>query len=723
MDKYEYNTKIDKIKRHYLKQNYAAAVKLADEIDFKKLKDWKTIALMINLYEAVGRPQDVRYFCVLAYNRNLGGRKLIYKLTKVCLALGEVEEAEDLYEEYSRFTGNDSKKTELKYELRKAQNAGNDELIEILTELGDRDFDDKYGYTLAYLYSKEKQYDKCVEVCDRVIDTFVDGEYVDKAKDLRSFYVGADRVDEPQKTEDKIQLAATKVFRGKETYADPAEDTGGSDIHEEESKPNPAVESARQSVQEIIDNAKKSVENTYEEVKKETEIDDIKVTVPSAKYDTKSLQDTVAKAVSECIDEAAADDVFKINTDEQEAEAVSFETAQDEKVISVPANEDYEDSRMRHDDIEDVPAADNVSGYSESEITGDQEDRLEAVEAYVEEVEVITDEPSVELKSEADTKETVLDGKGDVSVDRDVSEALYMVAAALAEEAEEELKPSVDDVPNNKIAVKREAYAEHKNNSGEYEMPISVRRYFTKYTNIGGLTGQISEFLASVEGNEGDLKMGTSCIGNIIISGNRSSDKKQLAINIIKAVNVIDGDRVRKIATTSGDSINQRGIAKSIGKIAGAALIIEEAGVLEKRRVDELLRVMEGDTDEMLVIIEDSESEINLLLKNNPELERVFNHRIIYKQYNVNELVEMCKRYAEKCNFIIDDKAMFLLYSKINEIHAHEEGVNLEEVRAVIDIAIDRAEKRAGRVLFGGIKKKKVDDKEYYVLVESDFKD
>lgn len=716
MDKYEYNTKIDKIKRHYLKQNYAAAVKLADEIDFKKLKDWKTIALMINLYEAVGRPQDVRYFCVLAYNRNLGGRKLVYKLTKVCLALGEVEEAEDLYEEYSRFTGNDSKKTELKYELRKAQNAGNDELIEILTELGDRDFDDKYGYTLAYLYSKEKQYDKCVEICDRVIDTFVDGEYVEKAKDLRSFYVGANRIEEPEKPVDKIQLATTKVFRGKETSANVTEGVEEDVLQEEEVKPNPAVESARQSVQEIIENAKKSVENTYEEVKNETDIDDIKVTVSPAKYDTKSLQDTVAKAVSECIDDKSADDVFKINTEEEEN--INSDLEHKAFVIEEQTHEDY----TREDDIENIPAADNFTENTGSEITDSQEDRLEDVEAYVEDVEVVTDELSVELKPEAGTAETVSDRKDDDSLDKEVSEALYMVAAALAEETEEELKPSVDDVPNNKIVVKREIYSESKDSSGEYEMPISVRRYFTKYSNIGGLTEQISEFLASVEGNERDLKMGTSCIGNIIISGNRSSDKKQLAINIIKAVNVIDTDRVRKIATTSGDSINQRGIAKSIGKIAGAALIIEEAGVLEKRRVDELLRVMESDTDEMLVIIEDSESEINLLLKNNPELERVFNHRIVYKQYNVNELVEMCKRYAEKCNFIIDDKAMFLLYSKINEIHAHEEGVNLEEVRAVIDVAIDRAEKRAGRVLFGGIKKKKIEDKEYYILVESDFK-
>lgn len=712
MDNSELSSKIDKIKKHYARQNYSAAVKIADEIDFKDEKEWKNLALMINLYEAVKRPVDVRYFCVLAYNRNLGGRKLLYKLTKVCIVLGEIDEAEDLYDEYVRESGSEGKKLELKYELRKAQGAGIEELIEILEKLASVDFDDRYGYFLAYLYSKNKQYELCVATCDKVIESYLDGDYVEKTKNLRSFYVDeGNTVIPPQEPEQKESLGNTKVFPAKASrkgaktkkqttsekqVSKPAgrkdeaaklpdnagqqevkaarvnedeisgeaepEDVLRMQIPKEESseetseESSRAVENARQSVQQIINSAKKSVESTYEEVKKETEMQDIKVNVrENTKYDTKSLQEPLAKAVSDFLQE--------------EAQAVQEEPAAQEEPI----------------EVDTVPI------------------EVELVEAAV----AKTEEPKAAREE-----------------DKEVKAAMDMAAAALAEEIEEadiKLKPSVDDIATNKITIQKKTYEEVVRQTDTAKIPLSVRRYFTRYNNVEGLTEQIGEFLQSTE-VENDEKQGSSCVGNLIISGNRSSDKKQLAINIIKALNDLDTDRLRKIAATSGDSINQRGIAKSMGKVAGAALIIEEAGVLEQKRLDELIHVMRGETGEMLVIIEDSESEINNLIRRCPEIKALFNHRIVYKQYNVNELVDMCKAYADKNSFLIDDKAMFLLYEKINDIHNQEEGVNLVEVRAVVDSAIDHAEKRAGKLLFGGIKKKKVDDKEYFVLMESDFR-
>lgn len=749
MDKNELLSKIDKIKKHYARQNYAAAVKIADEIDFRATKDWKTLAIMINLYEAVRRPIDVRYFCVLAYNRNLGGRKLLYKLAKVCIALGEIDEAEDLYDEYAKGSGNEGKKLELQYELRKVQGASVEELIEILERLEEIDFDDKYGYFLAYLYSKNKQYEKCVTVCDKILENYLDGDYVEKTKDLRSFYVGEQRtttIPEPATTE---ELGTTKVFKGKPERKDikieskPAqEDLEAAKIEEnasesvaevvieevaatqeqtiekveavqevvaeelspedilrvptsddKKSSTSEAVENARQSVMEIINSAKKSVESTYEEVKKETELEDIKVKVPeNNRFDTKSLQDTIAKAVSDCF-------------------------AEEEKEEQVEAVEEITYEETVEEDL-----APMVEEGTKQEVVFEEEEAVEEIEESEEPIHVDTIPIQVELVDEAAKEQEEIEEPED----NEVKEAMEMVAAALAEEveeaSEEKSKPSVDDMPTNKITIQKKTYEEVMHQTNTANIPISVRRYFTKYNNVDGLTEQIGAFLQDTMEVEADRKQGTSVVGNLIISGNRSSDKKQLAINIIKALNDLDSDRIRKIAATSGDSINQRGIAKSMGKVAGAALIIEEAGVLEKKRIEELLHVMRGDTEEMLVIIEDSESEINNLIRRCPEIEEVFNHRIIYKQYNVNELVDMCKAYADKNNFIIDDKAMFLLYEKISEIHGQEEGVNLVDVRAVVDTAIDHAEKRAGRLLFGGVKKKKIDDREYYILVESDFK-
>ncbi len=61
--------------------------------------------------------------------------------------------------------------------------------------------------------------------------------------------------------------------------------------------------------------------------------------------------------------------------------------------------------------------------------------------------------------------------------------------------------------------------------------------------------------------------MNSSASGNILISGNSSSDKTDLARTIIRAINTLYPDQPKKIAKTSGESINQRGIAKAMGRL------------------------------------------------------------------------------------------------------------------------------------------------------------
>ncbi len=317
-------------------------------------------------------------------------------------------------------------------------------------------------------------------------------------------------------------------------------------------------------------------------------------------------------------------------------------------------------------------------------------------------------------------------GNGRLDGTQDIESTMAMVEAALADETRAAQFDARMDMPEyseeytapvkDKITLR----AFQPEIDKIYEIPMEVKRYFTKYSYVSGLEAQIGEYFESTKYEE---KMGTSGIGNIIISGNRSSDKTTLAINIVKALNTLYSDNVRKIARTNGDSINQRGIERSISKLLGSALIIEEAGVIDRQRILELVEVMESDTQEMLIILEDSESEINELLKNNPELIEKFNHRITYKQFTVNELVEMCKRYADKCQYTIDEKALLQLYLRIDEIHSNSDGVSLEDVRDVIDTAIEYADKRASKKIFGGAKKKKIGDKEYTVLIESDFKE
>lgn len=103
LDKYELNLKIDQIKKLASKRAFKEAAKIAEEINWHKVKEWSALATIINVQEAVGDIEEARDMAILAYNRNLGGRKLVYKLTELFIKLKQFDEAEELYDEYEKW--------------------------------------------------------------------------------------------------------------------------------------------------------------------------------------------------------------------------------------------------------------------------------------------------------------------------------------------------------------------------------------------------------------------------------------------------------------------------------------------------------------------------------------------------------------------------------------------------------------------------------------------
>jgi hypothetical protein len=125
----------------------------------------------------------------------------------------------------------------------------------------------------------------------------------------------------------------------------------------------------------------------------------------------------------------------------------------------------------------------------------------------------------------------------------------------------------------------------------------------------------------------------------------------------------------------------------------------------------------------MIVILEDSDAEINVLLNFNPDMVNKFNHRIVLKQYTVNELVEMARKFARKRQYEVDDDALLALYLKIDRIRSNTDNIHLDDIKEIINQAIVKSEKRASRKFFGGLKKKRGEHGDIIFLSEADFKD
>lgn len=928
MNKYELGIKIDQIKKLAAKKDYAEAAAIAKELNWSKVKDWQSLATAINVQEAVGDYEEARDMAILAYNRNLGGRKLVYKLTEFFIKVGDFENANELYEEYSRTSQHDVSRFILLYDLKKAQNASDNELVGILEDYRDHEIDEKYMYELATLYYKTGRKEECVKTCDNIVLWFQDGRYVEKAVQLKE-QLGVTLtktqkgiLEDVKKRKDDIEAAKEELFaKQKELIAlkrDDVEDVfreedekiselpkkaaqtpkevhlnvpeydrqqeegplsmdlvqndqnndikefimkalsknsdnSKSQVSEQEAvvrkietpqveKPEVAealseagekafsneINKANLSLKELIANAKQKLENNYDKINKEDEAEqrreaearinekakniDINVPVPDySLYDTKNLQEELAANMS---------DLFK--ADEEDEDVKTFVPAskhQDEKqeekepvkenATAVSVNTDIADEAENtgtSDDDDQIEGQMDITEWMQSvreEKYGKQDTRefsKSELERYLDEKEEKSAayEKMVERKKaealvagkEIDKEEAkqvalaqmavdsarmdlaIRTGKAAARLEQEAAKAAAAVtkkAPVNAEEPSEEIPLVTAQIPtvsesmisdinsimndDNNKEEGDEAVAQQEAAAGvepeetvpftrQNRQPESMEEYnidndeveeekdkkltgelakiFRKYRDMPGLEEQLVDLFDTIDD---EMQINTSKVGNILISGNSSSDKTDLARTIIRAINTLYPDKQKKIAKTSGESINQRGIAKAMGRLKGTALIVEGAGTIQPKRINELLNCLEQDTDRMIVIFEDSDTDMNVLINFNPELTNTFNHRIILKQYTVNELVEMAKRFARKRQYEVDDDALLELYLKIDKLHNVNDNIKLDDIKEIINQAIVNSERRASRRFFGGLKKKRSENGDVIFLTEADFKD
>lgn len=906
MNKYELGIKIDQIKKLAAKKEYTEAAAIAKDINWTKVKDWQALATAINVQEAVGDYEEARDMAILAYNRNLGGRKLVYKLTEFFIKVGDFDNANELYEEYSKSSQHDVSRFILYYDLRKAQNASDNELVGILEDYRDHEIDEKYMYELAKLYYKTGRKEECIKTCDNIVLWFQDGIYVEKAVQLKEKLgvvltkTQKGILEDVRKRKEDIEATKEELFAKQKELANLKRDEVEDVFREEDEKEQkstgkqpvpevslnvpefakeqeegplsidlvqndqnddikaflmkalnkdedadntkdssvvmskietPQVEKpevsetlskdgeknfsseinkANVSLKELIENAKQKLADNYEQINKEDEAEqrkeaeerinkeaeniDINVPVPEYNnlYDTRNLQEELAAKMSDLFGDEEEDADVKTfvpaskNKEEQPAKEVKTPAPVTEQVINDDAEVQEDDDQIEGQmDItewmqsvrEEKYGKQDTKEFSKSELERYLDEKDEKSAAYEKLVEQKKSEALADGK-EIDKEEAKRAALAQMAVDsarmdlaiRTGKAAARLEQAATAIENEdiplvtaqiptvsESMISDINSIMNEDIDNKdnkeegEEAVVLDEVAAGvepeetvipftrqEEEQPLTMEeeieeteqiekkltgelaKIFRKYRDMPGLEEQLADLFDTIDD---EMQMNSSASGNILISGNSSSDKTDLARTIIRAINTLYPDQPKKIAKTSGESINQRGIAKAMGRLKGTALIVEGAGTIQPKRINELLNCLEQDTGRMIVIFEDSDTDMNVLINFNPELTKTFNHRIVLKQYTVNELVEMAKRFARKRQYEVDDDALLELYLKIDKLHNVNDNIKLDDIKEIINQAIVNSERRASRRFFGGLKKKRSENGDVIFLTEADFKD
>lgn len=318
MDKYEFNIKVEQIKKLVNKGDFETAMKIADTIDWRRVRSTSLLTMISQIYEKNAEYQDAKDILLLAYERAPLGKGILYKLTDLALRENNIQEAEAYYREFCELSGDDPRQYLLRFLILEAKDAPLEQQINSLERYCQEELDEKWLYHLAELYHQANQADDCVRICDKIMLMFGLGKYVDKAMELKLQYAPLtkyqmDLVENREKYEEKLRAVEEEYKNG--TYRKPEPEGEYLDTDEPEA--------------ELDDEPENEPEGQPEQAEPEEKAGKPKAETKPAdeKVEKAALDEDVVASLHEAqAEEALAKEVSKIKPYDEEEGASEGET-------------------------------------------------------------------------------------------------------------------------------------------------------------------------------------------------------------------------------------------------------------------------------------------------------------------------------------------------------------------------------------------------------------
>lgn len=693
MDKQEFRLKTEKMFEYMKQKSYKEAFDIAESVEWKKVKNVSVLNAVSEVYEANGEYQKGRDILFLAYDHAPESKKIIYRLGTLALKMGELKEAMDCYEEFMTLAPKDPNGFIFKYKILQAKNAPLEEQIAVLEDFKKVEYIEKWAFELAGLYREAGMITECLEECDDLIIWFSEGKYVYKAMEMKMQYkpltplqhekymnrpiekaveepvVEPTSEDEPMAEEAPVVEAPAEVV--------PAEEVP---VEEESAEEAPAVVES-ESVQEEV--------KMEEEVQSETEKEEI-------------LSDDVRRLMEELEAESA----------EIEAQKTNMEEDVPEEAEEVIADEDASKPLLQK--VVEQLAALDVNIQMPTKV---------AEEQNLEPIEEIEEDEGIKL---GDTQSMALAAKALAS-----AATVEIPQIDVPEEPEVPVMPMAPVVPPTPVSLGS------SNDTGfvvqgrydlEAQSEIGLRaglteeqkKLFSYFVPVHGMSEQIVKVLQDDEACTS--RYGTSRIGNIVIVGRKGSGKTVLAVDLVKAIQKSRRMKQGKVAIVKAESLNKKDVYEIVEKLHGGALVIEKASRLKRKAIEDLCEVMEGQTGELLVVLEDERKPIDRMLAEYPNFKKKFTSRIELPVFINDELVTFAQTYAKENGYKIDDMGILALYSEIDILQREDKIVTVTDVKNIIDDAIENANKPSLKNLINKMAGKNKDESDRIILKEEDFR-
>ena len=375
--------------------------------------------------------------------------------------------------------------------------------------------------------------------------------------------------------------------------------------------------------------------------------------------------------------------------------------------------EDFDEADFAEEDFEEASAEEE--DFVEGDFT--EEDFAEPEEVSAE------DEPEEVSYEEAEEEDFDLDDffNDDKDDDTDLGEALEIEEPSEAEIQKRIKKSKGGGVPFDTGFVVTGRY----DLSATSEIGLKAglteeqKKLFSYFVPVRGMSEQIVEVL---DNDRRAQREGTSKTGNLMVIGRKGSGKTVLAVDIVKAIQKQRNLKQGKVAIVTGESLNKKELSNIIQKLRGGAIIIEKAGKLNSRTVEELSYLMERKTGEMLFVLEDQRKPLERIMTANPDFKRKFTSKLELPVFINDELVTFGQTYAKENGYKLDEMGILALYSRIDVMQREDHAVTVAEVKEIMDEAIAHSQKANVKHLARRVFGKGTDHADRIILKEEDFR-
>lgn len=737
MDKYEYQLKTEHIRQVAARKEYGEAAKLCDTIDWTKIRDVKMLTLAADVYTAVGEYEKAIDILQQAYEYAAMGRRIVYRLTELALKADSYDDAKNYFEEFCRIAPNDQGRYILLYKMARYQKATLDEKIKILEAYKREDFDEKWAYELAVLYAMNNEKDKCIQLCDDIILWFGLGKYVEKALSLKSQFAPltpaqkekvqkfADKKaqeeneklqkkqEEQEKKESQAELAKKAAAQEKISKWQEEQEKAYQAEQEAAKKEAKAREDEQKALLEREEKLRKQREEELEAVerlKKEqrleharqsvvtSDMNEIMAVIQRAKQEDaqNELQDELAKQVQQVQQLAGEKDlelVSEIPSDVEEKE--KLQVSEDISYMQDEISEDETtESEVLDDETSENETSDVETANTEtSEKTSDSENTDEAVwfEAYKPEEEPQISEWAAPVAEtvEVEPEEEVQEEPEKEPEEEETQEVVQEELEKEPEEAgpQEEIQEEIQEEPEEEEPQEEFAESRQPDMTANSGLPIVNPEDMSR----------VWHFAIQAMPDEDDIELALEYL-------------EELAERSSRAV-------PRSVVKITGQKLNQKGLVKSIDKLLGKTILIEDAADMNERVINEFCKIIDPTDRSLLVVFIDTPVSIRHLLIDYPQLAQVVTAQFVRETYSVTELLEYARGYADREDSVFDKSGELALMERLKVIAGNQERNKKRIVEMIVNNAIEKAEKKSMRKLF----QSKYDKRGCLILRDKDF--